>query len=96
MIRDMEVKVQLNEMYHTLKDVAELASDLKSRAILHEITNLQYEELSDLAYEGISFIEPLKAGDIFTPEWISMRDNYLSRIRRFILDAPNFPDNQQA
>ncbi|HZR41748.1 MAG TPA: hypothetical protein VFB12_16630 [Ktedonobacteraceae bacterium] len=60
---------------------------LITRAQLQAWSEKQYNDLVELAKEGIEFFSEAQVGDVVTTDWIEQRDELVARARRFIIDV---------
>jgi hypothetical protein len=60
---------------------------LITRAQLQAWSEQQYNDLVELAKEGIEFFSEAQVGDVVTADWIEQRDELVARARRFIIDV---------
>ncbi len=88
-MEDKSVKQLLTEIARQLQPISELSLALATQAELQAYTEDLYNQLVQLAYEGMDFLNTLQAGDVVSPEWIARRDELLIKARRLVLDAPN-------
>ena len=88
-MEEKSVKQILAEIHEQLKPISELSVSIVMQAELQSYSENLYNQLVQLAYEGIGFLEEFKAGDVVSEEWIAKRDDIVARAQRLILDAPN-------
>ncbi len=86
---DKTTRQLLMEIMQSLKPVSELSQEIVTRADLQTYTENLYNQLVSLAYECMDFLRNTELGQIISPEWITKRDELVSRAERLVLDAPN-------
>ncbi|GLV58358.1 hypothetical protein KDH_51910 [Dictyobacter sp. S3.2.2.5] len=79
----------LLEIHQSLKPLAELSAAIITQAELQAYTENLYNQLVQVAYDGISYLKTLEVGQTVTQEMLDERDELLARAHRLILDAPN-------
>ena len=94
-MEDRSVHEVLLEIAHLLKPVAGLSLEIVTQAELQKYSEDLYNQLVELAYEGMGFLEETQPGQVISAAWIVHRDSIVSRARRLILDAPNVPEDQR-
>lgn len=85
------VRLILSEIHQQMKSVAELSDTLITQAELQSYTEDLYNQLVQIAYEGIAFLKQLEVGQFVTEEIVIARDELIARAERLILDAPDSP-----
>ncbi|GCE19079.1 hypothetical protein [Dictyobacter kobayashii] len=88
-MEDRPVKQILAEIHQQLKPLSELAASIITQAELQAYTEDLYNQLIEVAYDGIAFVTSLEVGQVITQEEIDERDKLVARAQRLILDAPN-------
>ena len=84
MEKDLGIDQVLAEINKHRAALVDLQDILVTHARLQAYTEYQYDELVLLAYEGIAFLNALKAGDVINQEWCEARDILLDRARKLI------------
>ncbi|MBO0778460.1 MAG: hypothetical protein J2P37_06480 [Ktedonobacteraceae bacterium] len=64
-----------------------LLETLVTRAQLQEYTERQFNDLVQVAREGIKLVMEVVPGDVVRPEWTAQRDVLVERAQRLIQDA---------
>jgi hypothetical protein len=85
--RDLTVQQTVEVMQHLHIQMEYLEQSLILRVQLQEITEIQYNELVQLAREGIAFLQSCQENTIATTEWIARRDDLITRAQALIADA---------
>jgi hypothetical protein len=85
--RDLTVQQTVEVMQHLHTQMEYLEQSLILRVQLQEITEIQYNELVQLAREGIAFLQSCQENTIATTEWIARRDDLITRAQALIADA---------
>lgn len=85
------VRLILSEIHQQMKSVAELSDTLITQAELQSYTEDLYNQLVQIANEGIAFLKQLEVGQFVTEEIVTARDELIARAERLILDAPDSP-----
>ncbi|GCE05107.1 hypothetical protein [Dictyobacter aurantiacus] len=88
-MEEKSVRETLLEIHQSLKPLAELSAAIITQAELQAYTENLYNQLVQVAYDGISYLKKLEVGQIVTQEMVNERDALLARAHRLILDAPN-------
>ncbi|HLZ59333.1 MAG TPA: hypothetical protein VKR06_20510 [Ktedonosporobacter sp.] len=60
---------------------------LVTRAKLQSYTEKQFNDLAQVAREGIELVGKVQAGDVVQPDWIAERDTLVNSARRLISDV---------
>jgi len=89
---ETSVKQKIIDIQQLLRPISELSAYIITQAELQSYTEDMYNQLVQLAYEGIGFLEELQEGQVITGEWLAKRDDLVARAQHLILDAPNAPD----
>ncbi len=86
---DKVVKQLILEIHQQLKPISELSASVVVRAELQSYTEDLYNQLVQLAYEGIEFLAQLEVGQVVDANLLARRDELVARAQRMVLDAPN-------
>ncbi|GER88073.1 hypothetical protein KDW_22350 [Dictyobacter vulcani] len=88
-MEDKTVRQLVEEIHQQLKPLSELSTSVVMQAELQSYTEDLYNQLVQICYEGIDFLSKLEVGQVVTAEYVTRRDELVSKARRLILDAPN-------
>lgn len=83
------VEQMLAEIHQLMKSVSELSETIITQAELQSYTEDLYNQLIQVAYDGIAFVLSFQVGQVITSEMLATRDELVQRAQRLILDAPN-------
>jgi hypothetical protein len=89
MVEKKSVEQMLSEIHQLMKSVSELSEALITQAELQSYTEDLYNQLVQVAYDGIAFVLSFQVGQVITSEMLATRDELVQRAQRLILDAPN-------
>lgn len=92
-MEDKTVKQLVAEIQQQLKPISELSASIIVQAELQSYTEDLYNQLVQIAYEGIEFLAQLEVGQVITTDWLARRDELVGRAQRLILDSPNAPSS---
>ena len=90
-MEEKTVKQIISEIQLQLKPISELSASVVVQAELQSYTEDLYNQLVQIAYEGIEFLSQLEVGQVVTTDLLARRDELVGRARHLILDAPNAP-----
>jgi len=85
--QDQTVEQMISALRSHQKESASLQDSLFTRARLQEYTEIQFNELANVAREGIELVQKLQKGDIVSEDWIARRDELVDLARRLIQDV---------
>lgn len=88
-MEEKNVREILFEIHQKLKPLSELSASIITQAELQAYTEDLYNQLVQVAYNGIGFVQKLEVGQTVTQEIVDERDALVARAQRLILDAPN-------
>ena len=83
------VEQTLADIHQLMKSVSELSETLITQAELQSYTEDLYNQLVQVAYDGIAFVLSFQVGQVITSEMLATRDELVQRAQRLILDEPN-------
>lgn len=83
------VEQMLAEIHQLMKSVSELSETIITQAELQSYTEDLYNQLIQVAYDGIAFVLSFQVGQVITSEMLATRDELVQRAQHLILDAPN-------
>lgn len=90
-MEDRTVRQLVSEIQQQLKPISELSASVIVQAELQAYTEDLYNQLVQIAYEGIEFLDQLEMGQVVTADLLMRRDELVGRAQHLILDAPNAP-----
>jgi hypothetical protein len=88
-MEDQSVQQLLTQIQQQLQPLTELSTLLITRAEIQAYTEDLYNQLVNLAHEGIQFLGSVQLGQVIDSEWIEERDGIVQHAQRLVLDAPN-------
>ena len=88
-MEDRSVQQLLTQIQQQLQPLTELSTLLITRAEIQAHTEDLYNQLVNLAHEGIQFLGSVQLGQVIDSEWIEERDGIVQHAQRLVLDAPN-------
>ena len=88
-MEERTVRQLISEIHQQLKPISELSASVVTQAELQSYTEDLYNQLVQVAYDGIGFVSQLEPGQVFTAEMAKQRDELVARAQRLILDAPD-------
>ncbi|GHO86621.1 hypothetical protein [Dictyobacter formicarum] len=88
-MEETNVREILLEIHQKLKPLSELSASIITQAELQAYTENLYNQLVQVAYDGINYVKKLEVGQTVTQEMLDERDMLVARAQRLILDAPN-------
>jgi hypothetical protein len=88
-VEKKSVEQMLAEIHQLMKSVSELSETIITQAELQSYTEDLYNQLIQVAYDGIAFVLSFQVGQVITSEMLATRDELVQRAQHLILDAPN-------
>lgn len=85
--QDQTVEQIISALRSHQKESTTLQESLFTRARLQEYTEIQFNELAQVARDGIELVQRLKKGDVVSEDWIDRRDELVDLARRLIQDV---------
>ena len=83
------VELMLSDIHQLMKSVSELSETIITQAELQSYTEDLYNQLVQVAYDGITFMLSFQVGQVITSEMLATRDELVQRAQRLIMDVPN-------
>ncbi|GAC1485929.1 MAG: hypothetical protein NVS2B12_40810 [Ktedonobacteraceae bacterium] len=78
-MEDKTIKQLIAEIHQQLKPISELSASIVVHAELQYYTEDLYNQLVQIAYEGIDFLAHLEVGQVVTEDLLARRDELVGR-----------------
>jgi len=87
-VEKKSVEQTLSDIHQLMKSISELSETIITQAELQSYTEDLYNQLVQIAYEGIAFLQSFQVGQVITSGMLETRDALVQRAQRLIMDAP--------